>query len=119
MTSIHEDDFDGTFPFKSKYHDTANGRMAYIDEGAGEPVVMLHGNPTWSYLYRNFIPPISQKHRAIAPDHIGFGRSDKPLKALRLADHIKNFTEVALALDLRDATLVMQDWTQSVKSSRS
>ncbi|MBI3951628.1 MAG: alpha/beta fold hydrolase [Acidobacteria bacterium] len=84
--------------------------MAYIDEGAGEPVVMLHGNPTWSYLYRKFIPPIAEGYRAIAPDHVGFGRSDKPLKTLRLADHIRNFTELVLSLDLRHITLVMQDW---------
>ena len=110
MARIQEDNFGSAFPFISKYHDTASGRMAYIDEGEGEPVVMLHGNPTWSYLYRNFIPPISEKYRAIAPDHIGFGRSDKPLKTLRLSDHIENFTGLARALDLRDMTLVMQDW---------
>ncbi|MFN0120882.1 MAG: alpha/beta fold hydrolase [Blastocatellia bacterium] len=108
--NIHEDDFGGTFPFKSQYHSTANGRMAYVDEGAGEPVVLLHGNPTWGYLYRHFIPPLAETRRVVVPDHIGFGRSDKSLAPLRLADHIQNFTELALALDLQDATLVMQDW---------
>jgi len=109
MTTVN-DDFGGTFPFKSQHHETPGGRMAYVDQGAGEPVVMLHGNPTWGYLYRKFIPPIAENYRAVVPDHIGFGRSDKPLETLRLADHIRNFTELALALDLRDITLVMQDW---------
>jgi haloalkane dehalogenase len=103
-------DFSGTFPFQSLYFKAPDGQMAYVDEGKGEPIVMLHGNPTWSYLYRKFIPPIAARHRAIAVDHIGFGRSDKPLKMLRLEDHIQNFSELALDLDLNNATLVMQDW---------
>src|SRR5215813_14333388 len=107
---IHSNDFAGTFPFESAYYAAPDGRMAYIDEGRGEPVIMLHGNPTWSYLYRKFIPPIAEARRAIAVDHLGFGRSDKPVKSLRLEDHIKNFSELALKLDLRNATLVMQDW---------
>jgi haloalkane dehalogenase len=109
-TGIHIDHFSGTFPFKSKYYQAPDGRMAYVDEGQGEPVVMLHGNPTWSYLYRKFIPPIASEHRAIAVDHLGFGRSDKPLNTLRLDDHVRNFTALALDLDLRNVTLVMQDW---------
>lgn len=108
--NIRDNDFNGTFPFRSNYSTTTHGQMAYVDEGVGEPVVMLHGNPTWSYLYRNFIAPLAAKYRAVAPDHIGFGRSDKSLAPLRLADHIQNFTEFALALDLKDVTLVMQDW---------
>jgi len=103
-------DFRGTFPFQSRYFNAPDGQMAYVDEGWGEPVVMLHGNPTWSYLYRKFIPPIAAANRAIAVDHLGFGRSDKPLKILRLDDHIRNFSELALDLDLNNATLVMQDW---------
>ena len=72
---------------------------------------MLHGNPTWSYLYRNFIPPLSKTNRCVAPDYMGFGRSDKPLdKPYTLRQHIDSFTAFALQLDLRDATLVMQDW---------
>jgi haloalkane dehalogenase len=110
MRDIHTNDFAGTFQFQSKYYQAAHGRMAYIDEGRGEPIVMLHGNPTWSYLYRKFISRIAAERRAIAVDHIGFGRSDKSLKMLRLEDHIKNFSELALGLDLRNATLVMQDW---------
>jgi len=102
--------FRGTFPFQSLYFKAPDGQMAYVDQGQGEPIVMLHGNPTWSYLYRKFIPPIAAQHRAIAVDHLGFGRSEKPAKTLRLEDHIKNFSELALNLDLTDVTLVMQDW---------
>ena len=107
---IHGNDFRGTFPFESMYHQAPDGWMAYVDQGQGEPVLMLHGNPTWSYLYRKFIPPIAAGYRAIAIDHLGFGRSEKPLKTLRLDDHVRNFTSLALALDVQNATLVMQDW---------
>src|SRR5215831_13764433 len=103
-------DFSGTFPFQSLHFKAPDGQMAYVDQGQGEPIVMLHGNPTWSYLYREFIPPIAARHRAIAVDHLGFGRSEKPAKTLRLEDHIRNFSELALNLDLTDVTLVMQDW---------
>jgi pimeloyl-ACP methyl ester carboxylesterase len=107
---IHGTDFSGTFPFESLYHKAPDGWMAYVARGKGEPVVMLHGNPTWSYLYREFILPIAAGYRAIAVDHLGFGRSEKPARTLRLGDHIRNFTDFALAEDFRDVTLVMQDW---------
>ncbi len=109
---IQTETFGGAFPWTSKYVATASGaRVAYVDEGSGEPIVMLHGNPTWSFLYRNFIADLSKTHRAIAVDHIGFGRSDKPLDGTyTLAGHIANFTSTMDALDLRDVTLVMQDW---------
>jgi haloalkane dehalogenase len=103
-------DFSGTFPFQSLYFKTPDGQMAYVDQGQGEPIVMLHGNPTWGYLYRKFIPPIASRHRAIAVDHLGFGRSEKAPRMLRLQDHIRNFSELALNLDLKNVTLVMQDW---------
>jgi len=110
MTTAADSDFDGTFPFTSKFCRTSSGRMAYVDEGVGDPVVLLHGNPTWGYLYRRFIPPLSKSHRVVVPDDIGFGRSDKPASDLKLADHVQNFTELALHLDLKKVTLVMQDW---------
>jgi pimeloyl-ACP methyl ester carboxylesterase len=103
-------DFSGTFPFTSNSCRTTSGQMAYVDEGSGEPVVLLHGNPTWGYLYRKFVAPLAATHRVIAPDYIGFGRSDKPASDLKLADHVRNFTDLALDLNLRNATLVMQDW---------
>jgi haloalkane dehalogenase len=67
-----------TYPFVGNYLDVGSARMHYLDEGAGPPVFLLHGNPTWSYLYRNLIPALRGQLRVIAPDHIGCGLSDKP-----------------------------------------
>ena len=102
----------GGFPFGSKFHAVEGVRLAYVDQGRGEPVVLLHGNPTWGYLYRKFIPPFSRTHRVIVPDHMGFGRSDKPREPsrYRLARHIANLESLLLKLDARNVTLVMQDW---------
>ena len=100
------------FPFRSKFHAVDGVRLAYVDQGRGEPVVLLHGNPTWGYLYRKFIPPLSRTHRVIVPDHMGFGRSDKPIDPAlyRLGRHISNLEALLLKLDARNVTLVMQDW---------
>jgi pimeloyl-ACP methyl ester carboxylesterase len=107
--------FAGTWPYAPRFFDTADGRMHYVDEGPpdGKPVVMLHGNPTWGYLYRNFIPPLVEAgYRAIVPDHLGFGRSDKPDEAelYRIARHAERMEGLLESLDLRDATVVPQDW---------
>ena len=65
------------FPFASRFIAVNGHRMHYVDEGEGEPVLLLHGNPTWSFLYRKFIPPIKAAgYRVIVPDHIGFGLSE-------------------------------------------
>ncbi len=100
------------FPFRSKFHAVEGDKLAYVDQGRGEPVVLLHGNPTWGYLYRKFIPPLARTNRVIVPDHMGFGRSDKPLdpSRYRLARHIANLESLLLKLDVRNVTLVMQDW---------
>jgi len=66
------------YPFDSHYVNVDGGRMHYVDEGQGPPVVFVHGNPTWSFMFRNMIRDLSLKHRCIAMDHIGFGLSDKP-----------------------------------------
>ena len=89
--------------------------MHYVDEGPrdGKPVVMVHGNPTWGYLYRNFIPSlVSAGYRCIVPDHLGFGRSDKPDKAqlYEVPRHAERLEALLEWLELRDATLVSQDW---------
>jgi pimeloyl-ACP methyl ester carboxylesterase len=71
--------FGGTWPYEPRWFESEDGRMHYVDEGPrdGRPVILLHGNPTWSFLYRNFIPPLtSAGHRAIALDHLGFGLSE-------------------------------------------
>ncbi|WP_229803652.1 alpha/beta fold hydrolase [Litchfieldella qijiaojingensis] len=85
--------------------------MHYVDEGSGEPVVLLHGNPTWSFLYRHLIKQLSSTHRCIAPDYLGFGLSDKPADwSYKPQDHANNLTRLIETLGLTDMTLVMQDW---------
>jgi len=89
-------------------------RLHYIDEGRGEPVVMLHGNPTWSFYYRRLIDGLSGSHRVIAPDHIGCGLSDKPDDSrytYTLASRVDDLERLLEHLGLdRDLTLVMHDW---------
>jgi haloalkane dehalogenase len=88
-------------------------RMHYVDEGEGPPVLLLHGEPSWSYLYRKMIPLIAAAgFRAIAPDLVGFGRSDKPAarEDYSYQRHMDWLAGLVDALDLRDATLVGQDW---------
>lgn len=85
--------------------------MHYVDEGHGDPVVMVHGNPTWSFLFRHLIVALSAGHRCLAPDHIGFGLSDKPAGCSYLPEaHARNLATWIEALGLRDLTLVVHDW---------
>jgi haloalkane dehalogenase len=70
--------FDGTWPFAPRFCSVAGCQQHYVDEGSGRPVVLLHGQPTWGYIYRRFIPPLSRAHRIIVPDHMGFGKSQTP-----------------------------------------
>jgi len=108
-------DFGGTFPFRSHRLDNDGVGLAYVDEGPREapPLLMLHGNPTWSYLYRVPIARLSERgHRCVALDHMGFGRSDKPpqLGRYHLQAHVENTVALIDTLDLRDATLLVHDW---------
>lgn len=99
------------YPFASHHLEVDGGRMHYLDEGSGPPVVMVHGNPTWSFLYRNLIKELSADHRCVAPDHIGFGLSDKPAGWSYLPrDHAGNLARLIDSLGLEDITLVVQDW---------
>ena len=99
------------FPFEPHFLPLNMGEMHYIDEGRGEPVVMVHGNPTWSFLYRHLIKGLSKDYRCIAMDHIGFGLSDKPWDSSYYPeDHAKNLEQLINKLDLKDVTLVVQDW---------
>ncbi len=107
--------FNGTWPFEPKWFDTPDGMMHYVDEGPpdGRPVVMAHGNPTWGYLYRNFIGPLADAgYRAIVPDYLGFGRSDKPDEPpmYTIDRHIERLDALLQSLDLGDATVIGQDW---------
>jgi pimeloyl-ACP methyl ester carboxylesterase len=115
VAAVEDWTFDGTWPYEPKWFDSADGRMHYVDEGPrdGRPVVMVHGNPTWGYLYRHFIPPLVEAgHRAIVPDHLGFGRSDKPASPdlYRVPRHAARLEALLESLDLRGATVVPQDW---------
>lgn len=112
MLGIEDETFQGTFPFAPHYHQTGDFAMHYVDEGNGEPLVMLHGDPTWGYLFRNVVPPLAGRYRCIVPDHMGMGKSGVPDDSARyhLAQHIGNLESLLLALDLRDITLVLHDW---------
>jgi haloalkane dehalogenase len=103
------------FPWEPKYAETSDGlRMAYVDEGEGPTVLLLHGEPSWSYLYRKMIPVLTDAgYRAVAPDLIGFGRSDKPGEQsdYTYARHVEWLRSVLFdQLDLTDIVLVCQDW---------
>ena len=108
------------YPFAPNYldvvaSDTDKVRMHYVDEGPsdGPPIVLLHGEPTWSYLYRTMIPPLVEGgHRVLAPDLIGFGRSDKPRRVedYSYLRHVEWVTSWFDSLDLREVTLFVQDW---------
>jgi cis-3-alkyl-4-acyloxetan-2-one decarboxylase len=107
--------FGGTWPYEPRWLETDGVRLHYVDEGPrdGEPVLMLHGQPTWSYLYRRFIPPlVDAGYRAIAYDQLGYGRSDKPddLGAYSIERHIRHLDALVDELELRDVTLVVHDW---------
>jgi haloalkane dehalogenase len=103
------------YPFQPHYVDVAGCRMHYLDEGprSANPVLMLHGEPSWSYLYRKMIPPVAAAgHRVVAPDLIGFGRSDKPVNKSDYSYqfHVASIAALIEALDLHDITLYGQDW---------
>ena len=105
------------YPFEPHYFQVndAGMRMHYLDEGPAEadPVLMLHGEPSWSYLYRHMIPVVAAAgHRVIAPDLIGFGKSDKPtrLEDYSYQSHMDWMLALVEGLDLRNITLVCQDW---------
>lgn len=101
------------FPFPSHFESTRFGRMHYVDQGQGRPVLLVHGNPTWSFLWRRVIGGLAGSPlRAVAPDLIGLGLSDKPrdVKAHTLRNHGQALLDLVERLDLRDVVLVAQDW---------
>lgn len=115
MTTVTDWTFDGTWPFEPSWFDSRDGRMHYVDTGPrdGRPVVLVHGNPTWGYVWRNFIGPlVDAGHRVIVPDHLGFGRSDKPADPAlyRVPHHAERLEALLESLDLRGAVVVPQDW---------
>ncbi len=103
--------FGGTFPFKPNFSEAAGFKMHYVDEGEGDVILCLHGEPTWGYLYRNFIPKLAQTHRVIVPDHMGFGKSETPQdRTYDFKNHVENLIAFVEDLGLTDITFVIQDW---------
>nr|PZN32169.1 MAG: alpha/beta hydrolase [Chloroflexota bacterium] len=99
------------YPFQHREIQLEAGRMHYVDEGEGPPVVLVHGTPAWSFLYRNLIKELSGAHRCIAPDHLGFGLSERPAGfSYRPEDHARNLRELIERLGLKDVTLVVHDF---------
>ena len=107
--------FDGLpgFDFEPHYVEVEGLRMSYLDEGAGDPIVCFHGEPTWSYLYRKMLPPLRDAgHRVVCPEYAGFGRSDKPTERgwYTYDRHVELVSKVLEELDLREVTAVVHDW---------
>ena len=101
------------FPFEPHYREVDGLRLAHVDVGEGPPVLFFHGSPAWSFVWRRVLPPLLDAgYRCIAPDHAGYGRSDKPLDPgwYTLARHVELSGSIVDDLDLRDVTLVVHDW---------
>ena len=100
------------YPFASRYFEAPRGRIHYVDEGAGIPLVFLHGNPTWSFEYRHLIAALRGDYRCIAPDHLGFGLSEhsRDKADYHPQAHAENFAALMDALQLDQVTLVFSDW---------
>lgn len=110
MTTVATETISADHPFKSNYIEVHGSKMHYIDEGQGDPILFLHGNPTSSYLWRNIIPHVSSLGRCIALDLIGMGKSDKPDIDYRFFDHVTYVEGFIEALGLKNITLVIHDW---------
>ena len=99
------------YPFIPRFMDSNGHRLAYLDEGKGPVVVMLHGNPSWSYLYRKVVRQLQGRYRCIVPDHLGCGFSDKPQEAsYSLNMHIHNLEALLQGLGIDRCTLILHDW---------
>jgi len=99
------------YPFEHNYQQLETGTMHYVDEGQGDAIVFLHGTPSWSFLYRSHIRALSKTHRCIAPDHLGFGLSEKPKSFAGTPQaHAKNLAEFIDKLGLDEFTLVVHDF---------
>ncbi len=115
MTAIREKlndlGLEKVYPFRSHFLNLGENNLHYVDEGEGQPILMLHGNPTWSFYYRNLIQTFSPKFRTVVPDHMGCGMSDKPQDYdYSLETHIQNAYKLIKFLDLKKIILVVHDW---------
>ncbi len=108
---IRPDWLDPAYPFASHYQDVGAGRLHYLDEGDGPPVVIVHGTPSWSFLYRHLVQDLMDRYRCVASDHLGFGLSDKPAGfPYTPMAHAENLSTFIGALGLKDIVLVVHDF---------
>ena len=98
------------FPYESRFVEVHGSRLHYVDKGEGDPILFLHGQPTSSYLWRNIMPHLEGQGRVVAPDNIGFGKSDQPDIDYVFADHYRYIEGFIEALELENITLVVHDW---------
>ena len=114
--------FEGTWPFLPNFFDGNGFLMHYVDEGPRQanPIILLHGEPTWGYLYRKFIPELSKSYRVIVPDMMGFGKSETPQdKEYTLKTHVENLNRLIDYLKLTNITFVGQDWGGPITAAYS
>ena len=105
------EDWRRLYPYESRSHLVGGVRLNYVDEGRGQPLLMVHGNPTWSFYWRNLIEAFRGRRRCVAVDHVGCGMSEQPQQYdYSLRRHTDNLIELIDALDLREATLLAHDW---------
>ncbi|HEY2826358.1 MAG TPA: alpha/beta fold hydrolase [Pirellulales bacterium] len=105
------DDWQSLYPFTSHELRLDGQRYHYLDEGQGAPLLLVHGNPTWSFYWRELISALRNHHRVIVPDHMGCGLSDKPQRyPYRLGQHVENLSRLIGSLNLENVTLVAHDW---------
>lgn len=105
------DDWRSLYPFESHFVDLGAARMHYLDEGSGPTLLMVHGNPTWSFYYRHLVTSFRSEYRVIVPDHIGCGLSDKPIDyCYTLSQRIDDLVQLIETLNLDQVTLVVHDW---------
>lgn len=105
------EDWRTLYPFASHHLPLDSLRYHYLDEGAGQTMLMVHGNPTWSFYWRNLVSAFRDRHRVVVPDHIGCGLSDKPQDyPYRLSQHIANLVRLVEHLDLSGISLLVHDW---------
>jgi haloalkane dehalogenase len=109
---IDEDEtFDGTWPFRPFFYGGCGFKQHYVIEGGGDPILLLHGEPTWGYLYRHFIPALAPYGTVVVPDHMGFGKSETPQdRSYSIRDHVDNLEGLIDHLSMEDITIVGQDW---------
>lgn len=105
------EDIKGLYPFKSNFLEVGAGQMHYVDEGSGSPMLMVHGNPTWSFYYRDLAKEFCKTNRVVVPDHLGCGLSDMPKGYdYTLENRIRDLETLVKFLDLKNITLVVHDW---------